>query len=409
LREIGGNPTMRIGMMADAYKPHVSGITHHIRLTKRALEAAGHKVFVFTFGGLEYEDDELNIVRCPGIPLSDTGYYFSLRYTRHARRKLQTMDVIHVHHPFLSGRLAVRYARPFGIPVVFTNHTRYDLYAHTYLPLVPEEISTTFIEAYLTSLCREVDLVIAPSAGLRDVLRDVLKIDARIEVVPNGVDLAPFLALQGRGVRGHLGFEEADVVLVYVGRLGPEKNLTFLVRAFGGIHTAYPQARLLLVGDGPERENLEDQVKRSGLEGKVVFAGMVEYSDLASYLAAGDVFVTASVTEVHPLTVIEALASGLPVMGIRSPGVEDTVEEGINGFLSPEDLAGFTAKLGRLLAEPETLRRMAGQARRSAERYAIDRTAAVLSEHYDRLLAARPMRRENRWRMAWERIVDRVT
>jgi glycosyltransferase involved in cell wall biosynthesis len=400
---------MRIGMMADAYKPHVSGITHHIRLTKRALEAAGHKVFVFTFGGLEYEDDELNIVRCPGIPLSDTGYYFSLRYTRHARRKLQTMDVIHVHHPFLSGRLAVRYARPFGIPVVFTNHTRYDLYAHTYLPLVPEEISTTFIEAYLTSLCREVDLVIAPSAGLRDVLRDVLKIDARIEVVPNGVDLAPFLALQGRGARGALGFEEADVVLVYVGRLGPEKNLTFLVRAFGGIHAAYPQARLLLVGDGPERENLEDQVKRSALEGKVVFAGMVEYSDLASYLAAGDVFVTASVTEVHPLTVIEALASGLPVMGIRSPGVEDTVEEGVNGFLSPEDLAGFTAKLARLLAEPETRRRMAGQARRSAELYAVDRTSAVLSDHYERLVAARPTRRENRWRMAWERLVDRVT
>ena len=400
---------MRIGMMADAYKPHVSGITHHIRLTKRALEAAGHKVFIFTFGGLEYEDDELNVVRSPGIPLSDTGYYFSLRYTRHARRKLQTMDVIHVHHPFLSGRLAIRYARPYGIPVAFTNHTRYDLYAHTYLPVLPEEISTTFIEAYLTSFCREVDLVIAPSAGLRDVLRDVLKVDAPIEVIPNGVDLAPFRALAGPGLRPSLGFDDEHVVLVYVGRLGPEKNLTFLVRAFGGIHTAYPQARLLLVGDGPERENLEDQVRRSGLEGSVAFAGMVEYSQLAGYLAAGDVFVTASVTEVHPLTVIEALASGLPVMGIRSPGIQDTIEEGVNGFLSPEDLAGFTAKLARIVAEPETRRRMADQARRSAGQYAIERTGGLLIDRYQRLVAARPTRRENRWRMAWQRLVDRVT
>jgi glycosyltransferase involved in cell wall biosynthesis len=162
--------------------------------------------------------------------------------------------------------------------------------------------------------------------------------------------------------------------------------------------------RVLLVGDGPERENLEDQVRRSGLEGSVVFAGMVEYSQLAGYLAAGDVFVTASVTEVHPLTVIEALASGLPVMGIRSPGIQDTIEEGVNGFLSPEDLAGFTAKLARIVAEPETRRRMADQARRSAGQYAIGRPAALI-DRYQRLVAARPTRRANRWRMAWQRLV----
>ncbi len=400
---------MRIGMMADAYKPHVSGITHHIRLNKLALESAGHKVFIFTFGGLEYEDDELNVVRSPGIPLSDTGYYFSLGYARHARHKLQTMDILHVHHPFLSGRLAVRYARPFGIPIVFTNHTRYDLYAHTYLPVLPEEVSTTFIEAYLTSFCREVDLVIAPSAGLRDVLHNVLGIEAHLEVIPNGVDIVPFRAAANPIPRSSLGFASTDVVLVYVGRLGPEKNLTFLVRAFAGVHAAYPHARLMLVGDGPERENLEDQVMRSGLEGKVVFTGMVEYAALPGYLGAGDVFVTASVTEVHPLSVIEALASGLPVMGIRSPGIEDTIEDGVNGFLSSEELAGFTAKLSRIVAEPDARCRMAEQARASAEAYAIERTSARLIEHYERLVAARPAKRERRWRMAWQRLVDRVT
>jgi glycosyltransferase involved in cell wall biosynthesis len=400
---------MRIGMMADAYRPHVSGITHHIRLNKRALEAAGHKVFIFTFGGLEYEDDELNVVRSPGIPLSDTGYYFSLGYARHARRKLRTMDILHVHHPFLSGRLAIRYARPYGIPVVFTNHTRYDLYAHTYLPLLPEELSTTFLEAFLSSFCREVDLVIAPSAGLRDVLRNVLGVDAPLEVIPNGVDIAPFRVAASPVPRESLGFDATDIVLIYVGRLGPEKNLTFLVRAFAGIQTAYPHARLLLVGDGPERENLEDQVRRSGLAGRVVFTGMVEYGALPNYLAAADVFVTASVTEVHPLSVIEALASGLPVMGVRSPGIEDTIEEDVNGFLSPEDLASFTAKLARLVAEPETRRRMAEKARTSAEAYAIERTSVLLAQHYERLVAARPARRERPWRMAWQRLVDRVT
>jgi glycosyltransferase involved in cell wall biosynthesis len=399
---------MRIGMMADAYKPHVSGVTHFIRLNKRALEAAGHEVFVFTFGALEIEDDEPNVIRSPGIPLSGTGYYFSLRYTREARHRLQTMDLIHLHHPFLSGRLAIRYARPYAIPIVFTNHTRYDLYAHAYLPLVPDGVSTTLLENYLTSFCREVDLVIAPSAGLRDVLIG-MGVDAHVEVIPNGIDISPFRKPASPIARQSLGFDNSHVLLVYVGRLGPEKNLTFLVRAFAGIQTAYPNARLLLVGDGPEKDNLEDQLRRSGLKGKVHFAGMVEYERLPGYLAASDIFVTASVTEVHPLSVIEALAASLPVVGIRSPGIEDTIQDDLNGSLCPNDLASFTAKLARVVGEPKTRRRMAAQARASAEQYAIERTSSRLIEQYERLVKAGPRRRENRWRMAWQRLVDRVT
>src|SRR3989337_3250375 len=157
------------------------------------------------------------------------------------------------------------------------------------------------------------------------------------------------------------------------------------MRACAGVLAAYPDASLLLLGDGPERENLQHLASQSGVEKQVVFCGMVPYRDLPCYLAAGDAFVTASVTEVHPLSVIEALASGLPVMGIRSPGMEDTIEDGVNGFLSPEDMAGFTAKLARIVAEPETRRRMAGQARASAGAYAIEGHSAPLVQTYEGL------------------------
>lgn len=399
---------MRIGMLADAYRPKVSGVTNFIRLNKRAMEAAGHKVFVFTFGDLDFEDDELNVLRSPGLPLGDTGFYFGFRYARHIRRKLQTMDVVHVHHPFLSGRLAIRYCAPYGIPVVFTNHTRYDLYAHAYLPALPEEAGTAFLEAFMPAFCREVDLVVAPSASLRDVLVD-LGVDAAIEVVPNGVDLAPFLQPAAPIERGAWGFGPDHVVLVYVGRLGPEKNLTFLLRAFAGVAQAYPQARLLIVGDGPERDNLEDRARRSDLTGRVHFAGMIDYSELPRHLASCDAFVTASVTEVHPLTVIEALAAGLPALGIRSPGIQDTIEDGVNGLLSGDDVAEFTAMLTRLVSEDALRRRLAAQARPSAERYDVKRTSAILLDHYQRLTAQRRPRRENRWRRFWHRLVDRVT
>ena len=398
---------MRIGMMADLYWPHVSGVTNFIALNKRFLEQAGHEVYVFTFGDADTVDDEPNVIRAPGIPLAETGAYLSFRYPRRIRRLLQSMDLVHAHHPFLSARLAVRYCRPYNIPVAFTNHTRYDLYAQAYLPALPDQVGIALLQVYMPWLCREVDLVIAPSAGLQRVLVG-LGVQSPIAVVPNGVDLAAFRLPCTPVAPEALGLQAGGVRLIYVGRLGPEKNLTFLVRAFAGVASAYPEARLVLVGEGPERDNLEDQVLRSGLQGRVAFAGFVDYDELPRYLAMADAFVTASVTEVHPLSVIEAMASGLPVLGIVSPGIEDTVEDGVTGYLSTEDLPGFTAKMSRLVSEKDRRAEMSDRARQAAEDYAIERTSARLLQYYDKLVLERP-RRMRRARLLWERVVDRWT
>ena len=115
---------MRIGQLTEVYKPFVNGVTNFISLHKRVLESWGHKVFVFTLGHEDYEDDELHVIRSPAIPLSDTGYHLSFRFSRRARKKIKTMDVLHVHHPFISGRQAISLGKRYDIPVVFTNHTR---------------------------------------------------------------------------------------------------------------------------------------------------------------------------------------------------------------------------------------------------------------------------------------------
>ena len=115
---------MRIGMMADTYKPYVSGVTNYIDLNKRYLEKDGHEVFICTCREPEHEDEDERIVRSSGLPLADTGFFLSLKYSREAKKLLQSMDVVHVHHPFLSGRLALHYCHPARIPIIFTNHTR---------------------------------------------------------------------------------------------------------------------------------------------------------------------------------------------------------------------------------------------------------------------------------------------
>lgn len=380
---------MRIGMMADMYKPHISGVTNYISLNKEYFEKFGHEVYVFTFKAKEenYEDKETNVIRSMGIPVLDFGFSINLRYSRETRNILQTMDIAHVQHPFISGPLTVNFCRRRGIPVVFTNHTRYDLYAQAYFPGISSVISETALETFMPSFCRSVDQVIAPSEGMREVLRRY-GVDTDIAVIPNGVDLKPFREHAEDQDRTAWGFKEEDVLLIFIGRLGPEKNIPFLLRSFAGVAQTYENVGLMLVGDGPERDNLQDRVRHMGITDRVRFAGLVPYEKMPGFLAMADGFVSASVSEVHPLSVIEAMASGLPILGIQSPGIGDTVEDGSTGFLSKEeDLAGFTAKMVRLVTDHEKRREMGKRASEASERYSIERTSRQLLDCYQKVIA----------------------
>ena len=371
--------------MADTYKPYVSGITNYIDLNKRALENEGHEVYVFTFGDLDYQDDEPRVVRSPGVPLSDTGFFLSLRYKTAHRKLLQTMDLAHVHHPFLSGRLALSYCRRVQIPIIFTNHTRYDLYAQARMPLMPSEVSQSLLQSYMPDFCAAVDLVISPSEGMKKVLRQY-GVDSHVEVVPNGVDLRPFQQAQPLP-RADFGFTDQDILLVYAGRLAPEKNLEFLLRSFAGVSQVIPNVHLLIVGGGQKQfeEELKPLPARLGIGDRVRFVGMIPYDRLPSYLAMCDAFVTASVTEVHPLSVIEAMAAGLPVLGIDSPGVGDSISDCETGLLATNDIASFTAKMTYLCMENELRKRMGPAARDASSQYDIERTTKIMLQHYTRL------------------------
>ena len=385
---------MRIGMMVDTYKPYLSGVTNHVELHKRALERAGHEVYVFTFGDEEYQDDEPRILRSPGVALADTGFYLSLRYKSRHKKLLQTMDVVHVHHPFLSGRLALNYCRPARIPIVFTNHSRYDLLAQAYLPLMPDEVSHSLLQAYMPDFCEAVDLVISPSESMAEILRE-LEVKGHIEVIPNGVDLQKFREAKPFP-RSQFGFTEQDILLIYAGRIAPEKNLSFLLQAFAGIAQMLPNVYLLMVGGG--KKNFEEEVQnlivQLGIGNRVHSTGMIAYDDIPSYLGMCDIFVTSSVAETFGMSTVEAMGVGLPIMGIHGIGTSDLVEDGKTGFLSTEDLAAFTAKLMYLCLHPGLRKEMGLAACKESEQYDIERTTNILLGHYTRLMQnTRPLKR----------------
>ncbi len=377
---------MRIGMMADMYKTHVSGVTNSIALTKGCLEKAGHEVYIFTFGDEEYVHDEKNVILTTGVPVVDTGFYLNLRYNKQARRLLYSMDITHVHHPFLSGSLAMRYCVPRNIPIVFTNHSRYDLMTQAYIPILPDTIGEAALKAYLSPFYKACDLVIVPSPSMRQVLVERFGLDSPVEVIPNGLDLTPYRGGIHAIDRAKLGFSDKHVVCTYVGRLSPEKNLSLLLRAFYGVAMTYADVRLLLVGDGPERGNLEAQVKLMNVSSKVTFAGMVEHNEIPSYLAACDIFVTPSSAETFGLSTVEAMAAGLPTLGIDAPGTVDVIEDGVTGLISPDDLAVFTAKLVLLSTNIELRKAMGKQAKQASIKYDIQNTTRSLENHYQVLV-----------------------
>ena len=157
-----------------------------------------------------------------------------------------------------------------------------------------------------------------------------------------------------------------------------------------------PNARLMLIGGGPELEDFRQTAQEQGIGSQVLFTGPVPYEQMPGYLALADFFVTASVSEVHPLTVLEAMAAGLPVLGIDSPGVSDTVVNGVNGFVVENDYAALALKMLRLFSEPDARASLADGARQSSLRYDIRTTTQRYVEIYEeQIRQRRPARR--RW------------
>jgi glycosyltransferase involved in cell wall biosynthesis len=386
---------MKIGMMADIYMTTVSGVTNSLTISKHWLEKMGHEVYIFTFGDDEVIDNEKNIVRTSGMPVVNTGFYLNLRYNRNARHLLYSMDIAHVHHPFVSGSLAMRYCVPRNIPIVFTNHSRYDLITQAYVPILPESISDAALKAYLMPFYRACDLVIVPSASMIKILEEHFGFTTPVEVIPNGLDLTPFSSVNQPVNRAVLGFNNDHVVCIYVGRLSPEKNLSLLIRAFYGMAMTYDHVRLLIVGDGPERENLENLIKHMKIADKVFFTGMIDYEYIPAYLAVCDIFVNPSSAETFGLSTVEAMAAGLPVLGMDAPGSRDIIEDGITGLITSDDVAVFTAKLIHLSTDHDLRKRMRKQALQKSNKYDIRTTTNSLIQHYERLIEVAQSRKRN--------------
>jgi len=376
---------MRIGMVSATYDSSVvNGAVRMVTLYKRYLEALGHEVTIFALGDDRPEDRAVGIVRSPGIRLGDYGYFFSMGYNREAQQLLSQMDIVHCHHLFMSVELAHRYAR---CPIVYTNHTRYDLYTGTYMPL-PQPAADAIMRQLWPEFTDFADTVIAPSESVRRLMIE-FGVRAPTVVVENGIELEPFLHPAQPHQKAEFGLDDNDFLFMYVGRLSSEKNLNSLLEQFAVACQVLPNLHLAILGKGPQEAELRQHATGLAIADRVHFAGSVPFEEVSDWLAAADAFVTASTSEVHPLTVIEAMAAGKPVAAVVSSGIVDTIEPGVTGYM-PSSTNGLDAAFVALAANPARARQMGAAARESSRRFDIRRTVARTVELYEKLLAARP-------------------
>lgn len=384
---------MRIALFSDVYKPTINGVVNHVSLLKEQLEAKGEQVWLFVPGSQESVSDEPNIVRIPGIPIADTGYHLSVSLDQRSRELLQHVDVIHVHHPFVSGSIGLFSATRYNIPLVFTNHTRYDLYVKQYLPLLPTALSDSALTAFFQMFSQRCAALIAPSPGIAGVMQE-WGVQAKVHVIPNGIDLERFRAPAWTTTREAVGLPADAMVAVFVGRMSGEKDVERLIKLFAlvleemrgksGGAEAHP-VYLLLVGGGPELADYRALVNELGVADRVILTGKVPYEHVPGYIALADFFVSASVSEVHPLTFIEAAAVGLPALGLASPGVSDLIRDGETGFVAQDNDFSFGLRFLRLAQDPDLRQRMGQAAQQDSTRYSARANARSILDLYQKV------------------------
>lgn len=331
---------LRIAIFSDSALPILNGVSVSIDALVRGLRSAGHSVHVYTAAAPGYKDSDPNTYRfwametpwTKGYPLVGPFIHGIL----HEFRK-HTYDVIHTHTPFTVGFIGLRWAESHEIPIVSTYHTLYDRYAH-YIPYFPRRYVRFKIAKHTNFYYNSVSQVIVPSEAAKKWLRRHA-VETPIEVIPTG---APDRQMIDRSeARSRLGIHPVERVMLYVGRIAKEKNLGTLFEMAALAMREEPSLRLILVGDGPYRDEAREMARSLGIGDKVRFAGFVPRAEVDQYYAASDLFVFSSITETQGLVLQEAMTYGIPAVAVVGGGASETIEQGVNGYTVKNDPAEF--------------------------------------------------------------------
>lgn len=384
---------VNIVMFTNTFTPYIGGVAHSVAWLADGLRGEGHRVLVIA---PEYDGkagDETDIIRMPALQnFRGSDFPMPLPLARSLDDRLDTFepDLVHSHHPFLLGDTALRVAASRNIPIVYTYHTRYELYGHYLAEGVP--ILERLVLSLALGYCELCDAVIAPSRSMASFLLEH-GVESPVTVIPTGIEPASFAGGMGSRVRTELAIPVSAFVVGHVGRLAPEKNLPYLTAAVCLFLAANPAAHLVVVGEGPSRSGMQNMLTAHGFGERVHMLGALESSDLADIYAAMDVFAFSSHSETQGLVLAEAMAAGVPIVALDAFGAREIVHDGENGRLLPanasaERFADALCQVAQL--RPKERRRLSEAACRTACSFSRKGTTRATLELYRELLERAP-------------------
>lgn len=403
---------MNILMLTNTYLPHVGGVARSVETFAQCYREKGHRVLIVAPRFEDMPEDKQHVVRVPAmLDLMGSGFSLPLPVPGFLTEALDAFrpDIVHSHHPYLLGMTAMRIARFNQLPIVFTHHTLYEEYTH-YVAADAAAIRR-FVAELATSYANLCDQVIAPSESLADLVQR-RGVETPVEVIPTGVDVRSFGRGNRAGFRARYGIPADAFVVGHVGRLAREKNVEFLTEAVTAFLAMRPGTHFLVVGDGPMAEAMAALVEEAHLGPRAHFAGVAQGRTLIDGYHAADVFAFTSLTETQGMVLAEAMAAGVPVVGLDGPGVREVIHDGGNGrLLKSATAAEFATALDwvhhRSAEERESLRRTALE---TAEAFSVERTTTRALDVYGALLrTSRHDERQTQWdqlrellRVEWE-------
>ncbi|MBL1272203.1 MAG: glycosyltransferase [Oceanospirillales bacterium] len=383
---------LRVVMFTNNYLPFIGGVPISIARLRRGLQQLGDELLVVAPRYKDQPEVEEQILRVPSLLAMGEKREFRLAniFLGRIRKRVRAFhpDIVHLHHPFWLGSLGLFMARRLNVPAIYTYHTRLEHYAH-FVPLPGLIFRNLISHALIKRFANKCDGVIVPTYSTEEYLR-MIGVKTPTFVQPTGIEYKRFQTVTDGEItelRKTLKLND-EVVFISVSRLSNEKNIDFMIEAISALRQETNKPfHFLIIGDGHQKDRLQNKIQELGLETSITLAGAIPPDDMAVWYRLGDAFLFASKSETQGMVILEAMAAGLPVVAVRSSGIDDVIRHGFNGFKTPERQDQWCAKVKRLLEDDDLRNTLSGQALAFAKDFSVEQFASDVREIYATTLA----------------------
>lgn len=410
---------MKIAITSDLYYPMTNGVAVFAHNLAKGLAKQGHEVMVIcpSFTGKKHRTKRdgvvtmsMSSIRFPfypdqinkvpnnkeflGMQMPRLGYRYGIWITvdpypalKKALNKFQP-DVIHNQTAEMIAIAAQRYAKKYNVPMVSTGHAYPDNITSQMKLFKPiKRPLDAMLRAYMASFLKHSEYATMPTELAIDDLvpKNRKRFDVTVEALSNGVDLSQFAPGKAdKAVLAKYGLKSGVPRVLYVGRVDPEKSISNVVRAFAGVLRKVPEAELVITGDGTDRQRLTELAKELGIGDRVKFIGRVMPPDIVEVYRCATVFATASETETQGIVLIEAAATGLPLVAVDAGAVREICQDKKNGVLCEScDVVSMTKALVKILSDEELWKKYSKAGLEIAQKHDLNRTLARFVEIYE--------------------------